>query len=98
MLHYFAQDFFAPLLPVAFETKDVLHIYSVSDLRSDYKVTLTVSSTLPHLLAHLYSPYKICQCSVLDDVAFSGFKLHLKLGMVRCSVIAFIKRHYGHCL
>ncbi|KAJ6668857.1 hypothetical protein lerEdw1_012343 [Lerista edwardsae] len=42
MLHYFAQDFFVPLLPVAFETKDMLHIYSVSDLHSDYKVTLTV--------------------------------------------------------
>ncbi|XP_066487821.1 beta-mannosidase-like [Tiliqua scincoides] len=42
MLHYFAQDFFAPLLPVAHEANDVLYIYSVSDLRSDYKVTLTV--------------------------------------------------------
>lgn len=47
-LHYFAQHFFAPLLPVAHEADDVLYIYSVSDLHSDYKLTLTVSFTLHH--------------------------------------------------
>ncbi|XP_062838485.1 beta-mannosidase isoform X1 [Anolis carolinensis] len=42
MLHYFAQHFFAPLLPVAQEDEDVLYIYGVSDLHSDHKVTLRV--------------------------------------------------------
>ncbi|CAI5784588.1 beta-mannosidase isoform X1 [Podarcis lilfordi] len=43
MLHYFAQRFFAPLLPVAYEDKDVLYIYGISDLHTDYELTLRVS-------------------------------------------------------
>lgn len=43
MLHYFARHFFAPLLPVGFEDKDVLFIYGVSDLHSDHQTMLTVS-------------------------------------------------------
>lgn len=35
MLHYFARNFFAAVLPVAFEDEDVLHIYAVSDLSGD---------------------------------------------------------------
>ena len=35
MLHYFAQDFFAAVLPVGFEDNGVLHIYAVSDLSHD---------------------------------------------------------------
>ncbi|NXU08143.1 MANBA mannosidase, partial [Pardalotus punctatus] len=42
LLHYFAQNFFAPLLPVAYEDKGMLHIYGVSDLHVDHKVTLRV--------------------------------------------------------
>lgn len=42
MLHYFARNFFAPLLPVGFEDEDVFFIYGVSDLHSDYTVMLTV--------------------------------------------------------
>ncbi|XP_074888062.1 beta-mannosidase isoform X2 [Buteo buteo] len=42
LLHYFAQNFFAPLLPVAYEDKDVLYIYGVSDLHADRKLTLRV--------------------------------------------------------
>ncbi|KFO60594.1 Beta-mannosidase, partial [Corvus brachyrhynchos] len=42
LLHYFAQNFFAPLLPVAFEDKGVLHIYGVSDLHVDHRLTLRV--------------------------------------------------------
>lgn len=45
MLHYFAQRFFAPLLPVAHEDEGVFYIYGVSDLHSDAKLTLKVSST-----------------------------------------------------
>uniref|UniRef100_A0A8D2KZJ9 Beta-mannosidase n=1 Tax=Varanus komodoensis TaxID=61221 RepID=A0A8D2KZJ9_VARKO len=45
MLHYFAQNFFAPLLPVAFEDEDVLYIYGVSDLHADYELTLRVSGS-----------------------------------------------------
>nr|XP_028599354.1 beta-mannosidase isoform X3 [Podarcis muralis] len=43
MLHYFAQRFFAPLLPVAYEDKDALYIYGISDLHADYELTLRVS-------------------------------------------------------
>nr|XP_054489769.1 beta-mannosidase isoform X1 [Agelaius phoeniceus]XP_054489770.1 beta-mannosidase isoform X1 [Agelaius phoeniceus]XP_054489771.1 beta-mannosidase isoform X1 [Agelaius phoeniceus] len=43
LLHYFAQNFFAPLLPVAYEDKGMLHIYGVSDLHEDHKVTLRVT-------------------------------------------------------
>jgi hypothetical protein len=42
MLHYFAQRFFAPLLPVGFEDRDVFHVYGVSDLHTDCNATLTV--------------------------------------------------------
>ncbi|XP_016079086.1 PREDICTED: beta-mannosidase [Miniopterus natalensis] len=42
MLHYFARHFFAPLLPVGFEDKDMFFIYGVSDLHSDHNMTLTV--------------------------------------------------------
>uniref|UniRef100_A0A663MW73 Beta-mannosidase n=2 Tax=Athene cunicularia TaxID=194338 RepID=A0A663MW73_ATHCN len=42
LLHYFAQNFFAPLLPVAYEDKGVLYIYGVSDLHADHKLTLRV--------------------------------------------------------
>uniref|UniRef100_A0A8B9M4L0 Beta-mannosidase n=1 Tax=Accipiter nisus TaxID=211598 RepID=A0A8B9M4L0_9AVES len=42
LLHYFAQNFFAPLLPVAYEDKGVLYIYGVSDLHADRKLTLRV--------------------------------------------------------
>lgn len=43
MLHYFARHFFAPLLPVGFEDKDMLFIYGASDLHSDQQMMLTVS-------------------------------------------------------
>ncbi|XP_015717580.1 beta-mannosidase isoform X2 [Coturnix japonica] len=42
LLHYFAQNFFAPLLPVAYEDNGVLHIYGVSDFHTDHKLTLKV--------------------------------------------------------
>lgn len=35
MLHYFAQKFFAAVLPVGFEDDDVLHVYAISDLSGD---------------------------------------------------------------
>nr|KAF6431817.1 mannosidase beta [Rousettus aegyptiacus] len=42
MLHYFAQHFFAPLLPVGFENQGVFFVYGVSDFHLDCNVTLTV--------------------------------------------------------
>nr|XP_003410544.1 beta-mannosidase isoform X1 [Loxodonta africana] len=42
MLHYFAQHFFAALLPVGFEDNNVFYVYGVSDLHSDCRLTLTV--------------------------------------------------------
>ncbi|XP_064004481.1 beta-mannosidase isoform X1 [Pogoniulus pusillus] len=43
LLHYFAQNFFAPLLPVAYEDNSVLYIYGVSDLHVDHNLTLRVT-------------------------------------------------------
>ncbi|XP_071765684.2 beta-mannosidase [Centroberyx gerrardi] len=43
MLHYFAQDFFAPVLPVGFEDDGSLLIYAVSDLTVDLKLRAAVS-------------------------------------------------------
>ncbi|XP_068954718.1 beta-mannosidase [Petaurus breviceps papuanus] len=42
MLHYFAQHFFSPLLPIGFEDDGVFYIYGVSDLHLDYRMVLTV--------------------------------------------------------
>lgn len=46
MLHYFAQDFFAPVMAVGFEDHGSLLIYAVSDLSSDLtlKAVVTVFS------------------------------------------------------
>ncbi|XP_035024584.2 beta-mannosidase [Hippoglossus stenolepis] len=43
MLHYFAQSFFAPVLPVGFEDADTLFIYAVSDLSHDLKLRAVVT-------------------------------------------------------
>uniref|UniRef100_A0A669F7X4 Beta-mannosidase n=1 Tax=Oreochromis niloticus TaxID=8128 RepID=A0A669F7X4_ORENI len=44
MLHYFAQSFFAAVLPVAFEEDDTLFIYAISDLSRDLKLRVNVFS------------------------------------------------------
>ncbi|XP_077587107.1 beta-mannosidase isoform X2 [Stigmatopora nigra] len=43
MLHYFAVDFFADILPVAFEDNGDLLIYAISDLSPDLKLNVMVS-------------------------------------------------------
>ncbi|XP_029982168.1 beta-mannosidase [Sphaeramia orbicularis] len=43
MLHYFAQDFFAAVLPVGFEDDGTLLIYAVSDLSPDLTLRAVVS-------------------------------------------------------
>uniref|UniRef100_A0A3Q3A0J2 Beta-mannosidase n=1 Tax=Kryptolebias marmoratus TaxID=37003 RepID=A0A3Q3A0J2_KRYMA len=43
MLHYFAQDFFASVLPVGFEDDDTLFIYAISDLNHDLKLRAVVN-------------------------------------------------------
>ncbi|XP_070698730.1 beta-mannosidase [Pempheris klunzingeri] len=43
MLHYFAQNFFAAVLPVGFEDDGTLLIYAVSDLNHDLKLRAVVS-------------------------------------------------------
>ncbi|KAL4641879.1 beta-mannosidase [Arapaima gigas] len=43
MLHYFAQDFFAPVLPVGFLDKTTLLIYAVSDLSSDLTLHVVIT-------------------------------------------------------
>lgn len=42
MLHYFARDFFADVLPVGFEDDGALHIYAVSDLSHDTELVAVV--------------------------------------------------------
>ncbi|XP_008579060.1 PREDICTED: beta-mannosidase [Galeopterus variegatus] len=63
MLHYFAQHFFAPLLPVGFEDQNVFYVYGVSDLHSDYTMTLTVRvhtwSSLEPLCSHVTKQFVI---------------------------------------
>uniref|UniRef100_A0A8C4V2I5 Beta-mannosidase n=1 Tax=Falco tinnunculus TaxID=100819 RepID=A0A8C4V2I5_FALTI len=61
LLHYFAQNFFAPLLPVAYEDKGVLYIYGVSDLHVDHKLTLRV---VVHTWSSLESVCTIAKDSV----------------------------------
>lgn len=43
MLHYFAQSFFAAVLPVGFEDDDALIVYAVSDLSRDLKLRAVVT-------------------------------------------------------
>uniref|UniRef100_A0A3Q2PBK5 Beta-mannosidase n=1 Tax=Fundulus heteroclitus TaxID=8078 RepID=A0A3Q2PBK5_FUNHE len=43
MLHYFAQHFFATVLPVGFEDDDTLFIYAVSDLSRNLKLRAVVT-------------------------------------------------------
>lgn len=43
MLHYFAENFFAAVLPVGFEDDDTLFIYAVSDLNHDLKLKAVVN-------------------------------------------------------
>ncbi|XP_038135409.1 beta-mannosidase [Cyprinodon tularosa] len=43
MLHYFAENFFAAVLPVGFEDDDTLFIYAVSDLNHDLKLKAVVT-------------------------------------------------------
>ena len=45
MLQYFAQSFFAPVLPVGFEDGVSMVIYAVSDLSVDLNLTAQVWST-----------------------------------------------------
>uniref|UniRef100_A0A3B3T911 Beta-mannosidase n=1 Tax=Paramormyrops kingsleyae TaxID=1676925 RepID=A0A3B3T911_9TELE len=42
MLHYFAKDFFAPVLPVGFQDQGNLLIYAVSDLNNNKTLSITV--------------------------------------------------------
>ncbi|XP_078057374.1 beta-mannosidase isoform X3 [Mustelus asterias] len=42
MLHYFAQNFFAPVLPIAFEDRGTLLIYGISDLPTDLKLIIQI--------------------------------------------------------
>ncbi|XP_075057126.1 beta-mannosidase isoform X2 [Mixophyes fleayi] len=42
MLHYYAKDFFAPVATSAYEEKDTLHIYGVSDLLKDCSFKLAI--------------------------------------------------------
>lgn len=42
MLHYFAQNFFAAVLPVGFEEDGTLLIYAVSDLSHDLQLRAVV--------------------------------------------------------
>lgn len=45
MLHYFAQDFFAAVLPIGFEDGNTMLVYAVSDLNHDLKLRAVVCFT-----------------------------------------------------
>lgn len=49
MLHYFARDFYAAVLPVAFEDQGLLHIYAVSDLSHEALLTAVVCCFYIHI-------------------------------------------------
>ncbi|KAM6221639.1 beta-mannosidase [Rhynchocyon petersi] len=63
MLHYFAQHFFAPVLPVGFEDQNIFYVYGVSDLHLDYRMTLTVRvhtwSSLKPLCSHVTDQFVV---------------------------------------
>ncbi|KAM4834229.1 beta-mannosidase [Thomomys bottae] len=76
MLHYFAQHFFAPLLPVGFENQNVFYVYGVSDLHTDCKVTLTVR-------VHSWQSLKpLCSLSMGGHVIKAGQSVLLYKGQV----------------
>ncbi|GAB1288145.1 Beta-mannosidase [Apodemus speciosus] len=83
MLHYFAQRFFAPLLPVGFEDEGVFYVYGVSDLHRDYHTKLTVS------LYHWSSPKPVCSLVNSSVVIKAGeavvlFKKPVSVLLLRC--------------
>uniref|UniRef100_UPI00358FC16E beta-mannosidase-like n=1 Tax=Myxine glutinosa TaxID=7769 RepID=UPI00358FC16E len=43
MLHYFAKDFFAPVVPILFEDEEDLMVYAVSELNFDLKLILKLT-------------------------------------------------------
>ncbi|XP_033869509.2 beta-mannosidase isoform X1 [Acipenser ruthenus] len=65
MLHYFAQNFFAPVLPVGFEDIETLIIYGVSDLKNDLALSLLVK-------AYLWSSMEPVCVGVTDAVIKAG--------------------------
>lgn len=86
MLHYFARNFFAPLLPVGFEDKGVFYVYGVSDLHLDSKVKLTVK-------IHSWSSLKpVCSIATKPLVIKAGEAVFL----YKEPVYTLLKR-CGHC-
>ncbi|MBN3303786.1 MANBA mannosidase, partial [Amia calva] len=63
MLHYFAQDFFAPVLLVGCEDEEEFHIYAVSDLQSNLSATLQWSRM--EAASTLLSPVEVRSASSL---------------------------------
>ncbi|XP_032876273.1 beta-mannosidase [Amblyraja radiata] len=63
MLHYFARNFFAPVLPVAFEDDGSLIIYGISDQSMDLQLVLQVRvyqwSSLEPVCAHTTEPFTL---------------------------------------
>uniref|UniRef100_UPI00398ECDF8 beta-mannosidase isoform X2 n=1 Tax=Pristiophorus japonicus TaxID=55135 RepID=UPI00398ECDF8 len=61
MLHYFARNFFAPVLPVAFEDHGTLLIYGISDLPTDLQLVLQVKvyqwSLMEPMCVHATEPF-----------------------------------------
>ncbi|XP_048189499.1 beta-mannosidase [Perognathus longimembris pacificus] len=76
MLHYFAQHFFAPLLPVGFENQNMFYVYGVSDLHVDCNVTLTMR-------LHSWRSLKpLCSRSMSRRVIKAGQSVRLYKGRV----------------
>lgn len=86
MLHYFAQSFFASLLPIGFEDDDAMFVYAVSDLSHDLKLRVVVT---------VYS------WAGLDPVCSLKSDLHLVPGGSAAPVfkqpVAALLAGCGHC-
>lgn len=60
MLHYFAQNFFAPVLPIGFEDEDNFFIYAISDLSEDLRLASAVylySWSKMHPVCSIFNKY-----------------------------------------
>uniref|UniRef100_A0A8D2B1D6 Beta-mannosidase n=1 Tax=Sciurus vulgaris TaxID=55149 RepID=A0A8D2B1D6_SCIVU len=103
MLHYFARNFFAPLLPVGFEDQDIFYIYGVSDFHTESKVKLTVRihswSSLKPLCSTVTNPLVIKAGEAVSLYKEPVYKLLKRCGNCTrqsCVVSFYLSMDRGH--
>ncbi|XP_043916993.1 beta-mannosidase [Protopterus annectens] len=101
MLHYFAKNFFAPILPVGFEEDETLYIYGISDLHIDWRMVLMIN------VYQWYSLEPVCvrateYLTIKAGSAISIYKETVASLLERCSsctrqscVVTFYLQVYG---